>query len=35
MAAGLGLSVVIGVVGALLPTVKGLRMGIVEAMRHA
>jgi ABC-type lipoprotein release transport system permease subunit len=35
MAAGLGLSVVIGVVGALLPTVKGLRMGIIEAMRHA
>ncbi len=35
MAAGLGLSVVIGVVGALLPAIKGLRMGIVEAMRHA
>ena len=31
---GLALSAGIGVVGALVPSVKGLRMGIVEAMRH-
>jgi ABC-type lipoprotein release transport system permease subunit len=34
MAAGMGLAVVIGTLGALLPAAKGLRMGIVDAMRH-
>jgi putative ABC transport system permease protein len=32
--AGMGVAVVIGTMGALLPAIKGLRMSIVRAMRH-